>query len=152
MQQISRSNFGAGNVGGVGGNGNFRGNPSPGGIGSNSPGSNGPASGSPASSSHGWARFGEPIHGSNSGGGSASSPAPSRSFEGSQRFENAAPRYNGFAPSQNFGNGGGQSVRISPPIVQQRAPSYEAPRNYQAPAYQSPRSYEAPRNNPAPRS
>jgi hypothetical protein len=151
MQQISRSNFGAGNFGGGGGNANFRGNPSPGGVGSNGPGSNGPASGSPASSSHGWARFGEPIHGSNSGGGSAPSPAP-RSFDGSQRFENSAPRYNSFAPSQNLGNGGGQSVRISPPIVQQRAPSYEAPRNYQAPAYQSPRSYEAPRNNPAPRS
>jgi len=137
MQQISRSNFsegsraGAGNFGGAGGGGNFRGNTAPGGVGSNSPGSGSPASGSAASGSHGWARFGEPIHGANP---SASGSAPAaRSFEGSQRFENArpegaAPRYN-YVPSQNFGNGGGQSVRISPPIVQQRAPSYEAPRS-----------------------
>jgi hypothetical protein len=173
MQQISRSNLGAGNFGGAGGGGNFRGNPAPGGVGSNNPGSAGPTSGSPGSGSHGWARFGEPIHGSNPGG-SASSPVP-RTFEGSQqRFENArpegaAPRYN-YTPSQNFANGGGQPVRISPPIVQQRAPSYEAPRNYQAPrnyeaprsfggdsgarttpSYQAPRSFEAPRNYEAPR-
>jgi hypothetical protein len=158
MQQISRTGFvdrgGVGNSGGFGGGGNFRGNPVPGGIGSNSPGSGSPASGSPASGSHGWARFGEPIHGSNPGG-SASSPAPP-SFDRSQRFENArpegvAPRSN-YAPSQNYGNGGGQPVRISPPIVQQRAPSYEAPRNYQAPAYQSPptRNYEAPQNYQGP--
>ena len=141
MQQISRSSVvdrgGAGNFGGVG-------------------------SGGASSASHGWSRFGEPIHGSNPGGSnvggsnpgwSNSSSAP-RSFEGSQRSENvrpggAAPRYN-YTP-QGFGNGGGQSVRISPPIVQQRSPSYEGPRN-NTPAYQSPRSFEAPRNTEAPRS
>ena len=119
MQQFSRSNFSAGSRAGAGSTGGF--------------GSNGAAS-----PSHGWSRFGEPIHGTTPVGGAPAQAA--RSFEGSQRFENARPEGGG-APQynysrQNFGaggaNGGGQPVRISPPIVQQRAPSYQAPR-YQAP-------------------
>jgi len=124
MQQMSRANFneggraGTGNVGGAGG---FRGNV--GGAGG-------------ATESHGWSRFGEPIHGTSPSTGSAAQGA--RSFEGSQRAESsrsegASPQYN--YSRQGFGNGGGnaggnaggQPVRISPPMVQQRAPSYQAP-------------------------
>ena len=139
MQQMSRANFNEGARGGAGnfgGGGSFRGNASPGGIGSNAG----------ASESHGWSRFGEPIHGTSPSAGSAS--AAGRSFEGAPRAETSRPE--GAAPQYNYsrqgfggggGNAGGQAVRISPPIVQQRGPSY------QAPSYQAPRNYEAPRSS-----
>ena len=121
------------------------------------------------SAAHGWNRFGEPIH------GTTAAPQAERGFTPSnniQRFENTQPGSGGssgsFAPNRYesnrgaWGSGGGQAVRISPPIVQQRtpsynsyqeprnyAPSYQAPRNY-APSYQEPHnytpSYQAPRN------
>ena len=117
MQQMSRANF---NEGGRAGAGNF-------GNGGGFRGNVGGAGG--ATESHGWSRFGEPIHGTSPSTGSAAQGA--RSFEGSQRAaessrsEGASPQYN--YSRQGYGNGGGQAVRISPPIVQQRAPSYQAP-------------------------
>jgi len=122
MQQMSRASFtegGRASAGNFGGAGGFRGNV--GGAGA-------------ASESHGWSRFGEPIHGTSPSTGSAAQGA--RSFEGSQRAESsrsegASPQYN--YSRQGYGNGGGQAVRISPPIVQQRAPSYPAPRGNASP-------------------
>ena len=137
MQQMSRSSFAqgsrSGTVGGIGGSGLNNGE------------------------GHGWSRFGQPIHPSTQGEPGLGSRTPAQGFD-NNRAQSAAPRYN-YAPSQTYGGGGGsQPVRISPPIVQQRAPSNEAPR-YSAPAYQqqprqsfeAPRnSYEAPRANEAP--
>jgi hypothetical protein len=136
MQQISRGNFnGAGNSG-AGGN-------------------------QSASPSHGWNRFGEPIH-----GGSAPQNQAGRAVDnggrsnggGWQRFENTRPNDGGqrnFAPNQG---GSGGAVRISPPIVgdrsssYQQSPRYESPRNnnpsYQAPPQRSySPSYQAPDRN-----
>ncbi len=151
MQQISRSNFSLPNRGGM---------TSPGGGAS-----------APAAATHGWGRFGEAIH---SSGANAGSPANGSSQNGSNqigsnpgggpntvgRFENnraATPASNNFSQGQrSFAPAGsGQAVRISPPMVQQRAPgsqapSFQAPRNA-SPSYQAPRSapnYQAPRSAP----
>ena len=145
MQQISRTNFNVPNRGSFGG----------GGAASPSGGTAGPAA------AHGWGRFGEPIH---SSGPSGAAPQ-SGSSGGWGRIDNSRPG----APSNNFSpgqrsfaaGGGGEAVHISPPMVQQRAPSapsYQAPRYQAAPSYQAPRSapsYQAPRSAPsyqAPRS
>jgi Family of unknown function (DUF6600)/FecR protein len=146
MQQMVRSGFtepnrsSGGNFSRFGGNNGFRGSAQTGGFGSNG--------GAPVT--HGWSRFGEPIHGTIPSGGSS----PARSFEGAQRGENprsaaGAPQYN--YSRQNFGNGGGQAVRISPPIVQERSPSYQSPRTYEAPRGYTP-GYEAPRSSGGARS
>jgi uncharacterized protein DUF6600 len=111
MQQMSRSSFSAPN----------RGNAS-----------------APAAATHGWGHFGEPIHGSGASGASPQSGASN----GSSRFDNTragAPAGNNFSPAARSLNSGGEAVRISPPMVQQRAPSYQAtPRS--APSSQGPRS------------
>jgi len=165
MQQASRSNFtnGAGNSGfGSTNNGWQRsgGSITPGNSGGN--GSSGQA--------HGWARFGEPIHGtggasqSQATGGSVGGGSSTPSNRGWQQYENSRPNsFGSQAPRTNFSQGApsggnGQPVRISPPIVQQRtpqyqAPSYQTPRTYSAPSYQAPRgntpSYQAPRSSPS---
>jgi hypothetical protein len=125
MQQISRSNFSVPNRGG--------------------------ASAPAAAATHGWGHFGEPIHAS---GPSAASPQGGAS-NGSGRFDNTragAPASNNFSPGARSlngsggANGSGSAVRISPPMVQQRAPSYQAPAR-SAPNYQTPRSspsYQSP--------
>jgi hypothetical protein len=126
MQQISRSNFSVPN----------RGVTSPGG------------GASPAT--HGWGHFGEPIHTSGASGAAPQSGASN----GSGRFDNTragAPASNNFSPGARSLNGGGGAVRISPPMVQQRAPSYQAPTR-SAPNYQAPRSapsYQSPRSAPS---
>lgn len=124
MQQISRSNFSQGGfspanrAGGGGGNaGGFGG-----------------AANSGAAASHGWNRFGEPIH---EPGGAASSQN-TRSSDGTQRFgtpAEAARQGYGAGANRSYGGGGqaGQAVRISPSIVQQRSPSSPAPRYQEAP-------------------
>jgi hypothetical protein len=104
----------------------------------------------PGSSAHGWNRFGEPIHGTSGGTSSGTTgvgnAAPQR-FERSytppawNRETNRAPAASGFERDQNsqpsrgapnsFARGGGQPVRISPPIVEQRG--YSAPREYSQP-------------------
>jgi hypothetical protein len=164
QQAISRGNVsaashsGAGNssvgsAGAANGGGWQRavpGNPgvaSPRGSGGNSGNAAGSTSG--PNSGHGWNRFGEPIHGANG-------PAPTQSNGGNgwQRFENTRPggSNGGAAPRSNYyGGGSGQAIRISPPIVQQRAPNYAPPRNY-SPSYQAPRSYNPSPSSQAPRS
>jgi hypothetical protein len=149
------------------------------------------------SGDHGWRRFGEPIHNGQSSGSGANShsgrgfgsSAPAgrfssdggwRRFSGSQpsnngggwtRPQSAAPRYEAPASNGYRGNsGGGQSVRISPPIVRNgsggnsggyRAPQnyggnnsggYRAPQNYggnSGGGYRAPQTYSPPRNNGA---
>jgi hypothetical protein len=124
MQQISRSNFSVPNRGG--------------------------ASAPAAAATHGWGHFGEPIHASGPSGASPQSGAPN----GAGRFDNAragAPASNNFAPGARSLNSSGGPVRISPPMVQQRAPSYQAPTR-SAPNYQAPRSapsYQSPRSAPS---
>ena len=131
MQQMSHSNFsqgasGAGNsfsrtmpntgnrtAGTTGGNSRFGGNNS-------------------ASATHGWDRFGEPIHGTSS--------TTSQAQGGWQRFPGAQNANSG---SRSAFAGGGQPVHISPSIVQQRAPSYSGAQGYQG----SRGSYEAPRSS-----
>jgi len=134
MQQMSRSSFNAPNRGGA------------------APGRNA----STPAAEHGWGHFGEPIHGSGASGAAPQS-GPSRqsgASNGSSRFDNTrggAPASNNFSPAARSLNSGGEAVRISPPMVQQRAPSYQAaPRS--TPGYQSPRSapnYQAPRSAPS---
>jgi hypothetical protein len=152
MQQISRGNFnGAGNSGAGG-------NQSPRSGGGFNNGNSGNQSGSP---SHGWNRFGEPIHGGNAPqnqGGRAVDNGGRSNGGGWQRFENTRPDAGGqrnFAPGQG---GSGGAVRISPPIVgdrsssYQQSPRYESPRNNN-PSYQAPPqrnyspSYQAPQNS-----
>ncbi len=139
MQQISRGNFsGAGNSGAGGIQ-----SPRSGGAFNNNPGN------SPGSATHGWNRFGEPIHGGSAPqnqlpSGVRSTDNGGRSSGGGwQRFENTRPKSSGernFAPGQGGSSG---AVRISPPIVSDRSPSYQ-----QSPRYESPRnsnpSYQAP--------
>jgi hypothetical protein len=80
-----------------------------------------PASAGSASSAHGWSHFGEPIHGT--GGTSQSSTVNG----GWQHSETTRPSL-GASGSRGYGSySGGQAIRISPPIVQQR--SYQAPRS-----------------------
>ena len=158
MQQLSRGNFSVPNRG------------------MTSPSGSGPA---PATE-HGWGRFGQPIHGSSGGwnggsntgsnaGSSGNGRAPqtqmfnrsmgaSPSGAGSNgwgRVENARPNTpaNNFTPGQrSFVGGSGDAVRISPPMVRERAPSYQAPRNA-SPSFQAPRSaspaFQAPRSAPS---
>ncbi|HYL36372.1 MAG TPA: DUF6600 domain-containing protein [Bryobacteraceae bacterium] len=162
MQRMSGSSFGQASRAGAGNSVSYersmpntgRAAQRPGGNVPNNPsgeamrGSSG-ANSSPAVS-HGWGRFGEPIHGA-----APQSQAPGgRSFNagssgGWQRFENTRP---GGGSTQNFAPGpgsfgGSQAVHISPSIVQPRT----APRNYEAPrsfggASPAPRNYEAPRS------
>lgn len=146
MQQATRASFtnGAGNSS-FGSRGNFTPNSSGG-------------TGSSGQATHGWARFGEPIHGT---GGASQTQANGRSVGGGstggwQSNQNIRPNnFGGQAPRTNAGGSNGQAVHISPPIVQQRqpggqAPSYQqAPRTYSAPTYQTPRS--APQGNSQPR-
>lgn len=137
MQQMSRSSFSQGGFG----TGSRTG---AGGFGGGSAGGN--AAGAAA---HGWSRFGEPIH--DQGGVAASQGA--RSFEGTQRFGTPAEAARqGYGGGSSGSYGGGQAVRISPSIVQQRAPNYQtAPRYEQAPRYQAPSTQQAPRASEAPR-
>jgi hypothetical protein len=139
MQQLSRSNFNVPNRGGV------------------APGGGAPGGGNMSSpATHGWGRFGEPIHSSNPGGGvSPQGPGAGRSVQGGQgasngwgqgRFDNprpSAPANNYPQGSRSFAGGGGEAVHISPPMVRERAPSYQAPRGA-APSYQAPRSSPGP--------
>ncbi len=157
MQQMSR---GAGNQG-------FGGNQSRG-IVNESPRSGGsntnPSAANPSGSQgHGWNRFGEPIHGASTPQNQGGRPMDNggRSNGGGwQRFDNTRPQGAGqrnFAPDQGGSGGSGGAVRISPPIVGDRAqgyqqsPRYESPRNsnpsYQAPQRNYSPSYEAPRNS-----
>jgi hypothetical protein len=138
MQQMSRTNFNVPN----------RGMTSPAAGGSQS---------APAPATHGWGRFGEPIHGSNSNGSNSPSPQGRAASNGWGRVENSRPATapvtgtpgNNFSQGQRSFAGGGEPVHINPPMVQQRtapnyrAPSYQAP-SYQAPSYQAPRTYSAP--------
>ncbi len=156
MQQISRSNFSV---------------PNRGGFGAGVPSGNGNLS---APATHGWGRFGEPIHqapqaGQAPQGGASQGAVPGQApRNGWGRFDNtrpdnAAPNFTG---QRSFaGNGGNnEPVRISPPMVRERAPNYEsapnwqsprnypaqgnpAPRGYSAPSYQPPPSYQAPQRN-----
>jgi hypothetical protein len=150
MQQLSRSSFNVPNSN----TGNSSGGWPRSGGNLTSPGNN-----ASSQATHGWGRFGEPIHGSSSNGVAPQNQAGARSVEsgpaskGWGRFENSRPG----APANNFwqgqrsfaGGGSGQAVHISPPMVRERAPSYQAPRNV-SPSYQAPRnvspSYQAPRN------
>ena len=123
--------------------------------------------GQPAAGAHDWSRFGSPIHGGSPaipqqttgqqnngwrGFGTAGTPgsATSRGFGGYQ------PRG---MPNSGYTGGNAQPLRISPPIVQQRAPSYNGG-GYAAPSYRSPEpsyngggrstpSYSAPSYRPA---
>jgi hypothetical protein len=91
---------------------------------------------SPATTSHGWNRFGEPIHGGASQfTRSEGVPAQSReSNGGGQRYDYSRPNAGAVAPS-GFARGGGQPVRVSPSIVAPRSnsqasrPSGGAPRS-----------------------
>jgi len=139
MQQISRSNFNVPNRGGFGGN-----MTSPGGGNTSSPGA----------VSHGWGRFGEPIHNAAPNGAAPQGAANGGSWGRSDNSRpGAPPNNNNFSQggARSFaGSGGGEAVHISPPMVQQRGPRYQAP-NYQAPGYQAtPRNYSSP-SNQAPR-
>jgi hypothetical protein len=108
MQQLSHSDFSA-----------------PRGTVGNSGAQSSRSAGSTTNSAHGWNHFGEPIHGT--GGTSQSSPAG-----GFQRSETTRPSLSG-SGSRGYGSySGGQAIRISPPIVQQRSysPGYQqAPRS-----------------------
>jgi hypothetical protein len=127
MQQISRTNFSVPNRSGISAP---VGNPSGGGF------------SSPAT--HGWGRFGEPIHSSQSGTASPGvspqgqavqrGPAASGGWGRVENSRPSAPPNNNFAPGQrSFAGNSGEAVHISPPMVQQRsAPNYQAP-NYQRP-------------------
>ena len=98
-----------------------------------------------AAATHGWGRFGEPIHGSGASGVSAQGAASG----GGGRFDNSrpgTPAGNNFSQGSRSVSGNGEAVRISPSMVQQRAPSYQAPQR-SAPNYQAPRS--APGSQPA---
>ena len=134
MQQLSRSNLsgsgaGAGNsfsrgaspaAGGNGGGWRTVGDrpPSAAGGSFNNPASGGSAAGSQAT--HGWGRFGEPLH------GNAGTAAP-LTGGGAQAYSNRGWRsFQGTQPGASNFNRGGQPVRISPSIVQQR-PSYSSP-------------------------
>ncbi len=85
----------------------------------------------------GFTRGGAPASGSQAGGWQRFSPSTSgtpgaRTGAGSfQRFNNGARVQNSAPRSQGFQGGGSQAVRISPPIVNNRAPSagYSAPRS-----------------------
>jgi hypothetical protein len=110
MQQLSRANFNAPNRGGFGSAGR----------------------GASTPETHGWARFGEPIHSSSPQGGVRPGNVGGGTANGYSR------------PANNFAqgarpNGGGQAVRISPPMLQ-RAPQPQGARG-PAPSYQAPRSY-----------
>jgi hypothetical protein len=121
MQQMSRANF-------------------------NTPARSNAAPAAGAGATHGWGRFGEPIHGSGASGVSAQGAASG----GVGRFDNnrpGAPAGNNFSQGSRSVNGNGEAVRISPPMVQQRAPSYQAAPQRSAPNYQAPRS--APSSQPA---
>jgi FecR protein len=74
------------------------------------------------SAAHGWNRFGEPLHGTN---GTGEASQANRSY----------------SPAASSRESYGSSVRISPPVVQQRG--YSAPNSYSAP-----RSYGG--SSPAP--
>jgi hypothetical protein len=86
-------------------------------------------SGAGAPASHGWNRFGEPIHGTNAGGGEASS-------------------FNRYSPSASGREGdGGGAVRISPSIVSR--PSYSRPAAQPQGSYAPPRSFGGARSAPS---
>ena len=160
MQQLSRSDLSAPARSAAGNSGFSRSESGNSSLGSSRGGniapsrssSGSPASGSSASGSHGWNRFGEPIHGT-SGGTSQSLGANRPSSNGATRMDNTRPsgssRYSG---SQGYSGGSGQSIRISPSIVQPRSPSYQSPQRGYSPSYQSPSrgyspSYQAPRGS-----
>jgi len=90
--------------------------------------------GGSSAASHGWSRFGEPIHNS---GSAASGSAERGSYGGYNGSTYARPGGSPYASGARGSYGGsGQAVRISPPIVQQRGASggySSAPRS--APSY-----------------
>ena len=118
----------------------------------NSPAVGGASPGS-ASTSHGWNRFGQPVHGATapqaSNGTAQGTNGPTGGWN---RSGNASPQQNFAQGARGSSNPGGQALRISPPIVQQRTPAYSAPSysapNYSAPRYSAP-NYSAPRNTPS---
>jgi FecR protein len=108
MEQMSRTNFsrpGAGASGGLNEAGRGAGN----------------------SATHGWSRFGEPIHGTNGAAGAYG--------RGESQFSRGYQ-----SPS---GREGG-AIRINPPIVQQRSAQ---PRGEQQRGYSSPGNYSQPRGS-----
>jgi hypothetical protein len=86
------------------------------------------AGSSAAGASHGWNRFGEPIHGASSG---TSQPTQSGGWKRSEttRPSGGSTSATGTRSFGSYSGGSGQAIRISPPIVQQRSPSYQAPRS-----------------------
>jgi hypothetical protein len=97
----------------------------------------GTGAGAPAS--HGWNRFGEPIHGTNAGGGEA-------------------PSFNRYSPSASSREGeGGGTVRISPSIVSRvgvsgpsvSRPSFARPSAQPQGNYAPPRSFGGARSVPS---
>ncbi|HXA49989.1 MAG TPA: DUF6600 domain-containing protein [Candidatus Acidoferrum sp.] len=119
----------------------------------------------------GWQRFGSPGKGGSAPQQQQQQAAPRQQYQPSpsaprtfgnprgggqsqpqqqqQQKPQARQEYNG--PSRGY-NGGGQSLRVAPPVVRDR-PSYSAPRQ-SAPSYSAPRqsapSYSAPRQQSAP--
>jgi hypothetical protein len=117
------------------------------------------ATGTPAGA-HDWSRFGTPIRGGGTSPQQLSAPQPQQQSGGWRGFGNPAVQggsgatargWNSYesrpaAPGSSYGySGSAQSVRINPPMVQQRAPNYAAPPSYHAPSpgYSAP-SYRAP--------
>jgi hypothetical protein len=122
MQQLSHSDFSAPSSRSVSGGSS--------GVQSSraTTGASSPAAGS-SSSSHGWNRFGEPIHGT---GGSASQPSSGGGWQRSETTRpGGSPSASGSRSYGSYAGGSGQAIRISPPIVQQRSysPGYQAPRS-----------------------
>jgi uncharacterized protein DUF6600/FecR-like protein len=146
MQQMSRSNLTQQGGAGTGNSSFERSMPN---TGARSAGPSGNASagtGGASNATHGWGRFGEPIHGT---GGSTAQAKAGGSSGGWQHFEGA--QANGGAGARNNFAGGGQPVHISPSIVQQRtpgnsSPSAQAPRGGSSSNYSAPRS-QAPQSN-----
>jgi hypothetical protein len=110
------------------------------------------ASGGAGAASHGWSRFGEPIHGA-SGGASGGQPGGAeRGSAGGYNQSNARPGGSPYASGARGSYGGsGQAVRISPPIVQQRSPGAYSSAPRSAPNYGGGRSSSAPRSAPSAR-
>jgi len=116
------------------------------GVGNSAAGSrgfSGSAAGSGASgagASHGWSRFGEPIHGS----GSSSSYGRSTSPSSSGAWQRSGSSGSSAGSSGAYGSrayGSSQGIRISPSIVQPRSPSYSPGYSTRGPsASQAPRS------------
>ena len=116
----------------------------------------GSAVGAGSAASHGWDRFGQPIH----TGGSTARGFGGASTGGWQRFNAPAQSsfgatrgyQGGYSAPRSFSGAGSQPLRISPPVVGNRPAggygygggSGYAPRSFGSPTYSAPRSYSAP--------